>query len=120
MTLSARATPPHPYQRAGYGSGKLPPGREQQGNRHNRDGALTGGIAFEALNQAGHLRKNLIVVLNDNEMSISENVGAFSSLFKEADRRLLQGSQKEMQGLLKGIPAIGNNILHFAKKPKPR
>jgi 1-deoxy-D-xylulose-5-phosphate synthase len=81
------------------------------------DGSLTGGIAFEALNQAGHLRKNLIVVLNDNEMSISENVGAFSSFIS----RKLTGSyfrdlKKEMQGLLKSIPAIGNNILHFAKK----
>ena len=43
------------------------------------DGSLTGGMAFEALNQAGHLKKNLIVILNDNEMSISKNVGAFSA-----------------------------------------
>lgn len=41
------------------------------------DGALTGGMAFEALNHAGHLRKNLIVVFNDNEMSISPTVGGF-------------------------------------------
>jgi len=40
------------------------------------DGALTGGMAFEAINHAGHLHKNMIVVLNDNEMSISQNVGA--------------------------------------------
>jgi len=81
------------------------------------DGALTGGIAFEALNQAGHLRKDFIVVLNDNDMSISENVGAFSAFIS----RKLTGSyfrdlKKEMQGLLKSIPAIGNNILHFAKR----
>ena len=43
------------------------------------DGALTGGMAFEALNHAGQLKKNLIVVLNDNEMSIDKNVGALSS-----------------------------------------
>jgi 1-deoxy-D-xylulose-5-phosphate synthase len=42
------------------------------------DGALTGGMALEGLNQAGHLKKDLIVVLNDNKMSISENVGALS------------------------------------------
>jgi 1-deoxy-D-xylulose-5-phosphate synthase len=42
------------------------------------DGGLTAGVAFEGLNQAGHLKKDLIVVLNDNEMSISENVGALS------------------------------------------
>ncbi|MDD2320371.1 MAG: 1-deoxy-D-xylulose-5-phosphate synthase [Geobacteraceae bacterium] len=81
------------------------------------DGSLTGGLAFEGLNQAGHLRKNLIVILNDNDMSISKNVGAFSSFIS----RKLTGSyfrdlKKEMQSLLKGIPAIGTNILHFAKK----
>lgn len=43
------------------------------------DGAMTGGMAFEALSHAGHLKKNLLVVLNDNEMSISKNVGALSS-----------------------------------------
>jgi 1-deoxy-D-xylulose-5-phosphate synthase len=81
------------------------------------DGSLTGGMAFEGLNQAGHLRKNLIVILNDNDMSISKNVGAFSAFIS----RKLTGSyfrelKKEMQSLLKGIPAIGSNILHFAKK----
>jgi 1-deoxy-D-xylulose-5-phosphate synthase len=81
------------------------------------DGALTGGIAFEALNQAGHLRKNLIVVLNDNEMSISENVGAFSSFIsRKLTGAYFRDLKKEMQGLIKSIPAIGNNILHFAKK----
>ena len=42
------------------------------------DGALTGGVAFEGLNQAGYLGRDLLVVLNDNEMSISPNVGALS------------------------------------------
>jgi 1-deoxy-D-xylulose-5-phosphate synthase len=45
------------------------------------DGALTGGIAFEGLNQAGYLARDLLVVLNDNEMSISPNVGALSEWF---------------------------------------
>ncbi|MCM2356787.1 MAG: 1-deoxy-D-xylulose-5-phosphate synthase [Geobacteraceae bacterium] len=81
------------------------------------DGSMTAGMAFEALNQAGHLRKNLIVILNDNEMSISRNVGAFSSFVS----RKLSGSyyrdlKKEMQGLLASIPAIGGNILKFARK----
>ncbi len=81
------------------------------------DGSLTGGMAFEALNQAGHLKKNLIVVLNDNEMSISKNVGALSSFIS----RKMTGSyyrslKKEMEGLLASIPAIGGNILHFAKR----
>jgi 1-deoxy-D-xylulose-5-phosphate synthase len=81
------------------------------------DGSLTGGIAFEALNQAGHLHKNLIVILNDNEMSISKNVGAFGAF---VSRKLTGGYyrelKKEMQGLLGHIPAIGSNILKFARK----
>ena len=81
------------------------------------DGSLTGGIAFEALNQAGHLHKNLIVILNDNEMSISKNVGAFGAF---VSRKLTGGYyrelKKEMQGLLTHIPAIGSNILKFARK----
>lgn len=81
------------------------------------DGALTGGLSFEALNQAGHLHKKLIVVLNDNEMSISENVGAFSAFIsRKITGRYFRELKKEMQGLLKSIPAIGNNILHFAKR----
>lgn len=56
-------------------------GMEQNNKKHKAiavigDGALTGGMAFEALNHAGHMQKNLIVILNDNEMSISPNVGA--------------------------------------------
>jgi len=81
------------------------------------DGSLTGGMAFEALNQAGHLRKNLIVVLNDNEMSISKNVGALSSFIsRKMTGNYYRGLKKEMEGVIAGIPAIGGNILHFAKK----
>ncbi len=81
------------------------------------DGSLTGGIAFEALNQAGHLKKNLIVILNDNEMSISKNVGAFSSFIsRKMTGRYFRDLKKEMQGLLKSIPAIGSDILHFARR----
>ncbi|GFO65461.1 1-deoxy-D-xylulose-5-phosphate synthase [Geomonas paludis] len=81
------------------------------------DGSLTGGMALEALNQAGHLKKNMIVVLNDNEMSISKNVGALSSFIsRKMTGSYYRGLKKEMEGLLAGIPAIGGNILHFAKK----
>lgn len=81
------------------------------------DGSLTGGMAFEALNQAGHLKKNLIVILNDNEMSISKNVGAFSAFIsRKMTGRYFRDLKKEMQGLLKNIPAIGTDILHFAKR----
>ncbi len=81
------------------------------------DGSLTGGMAFEALNQAGHLKKNLIVILNDNEMSISQNVGAFSAFIsRKMTGRYFRDLKKEMQGLLKHIPAIGTDILHFARR----
>ncbi len=81
------------------------------------DGSLTGGMAFEALNQAGHLKKNLIVILNDNEMSISKNVGAFSAFIsRKMTGRYYRDLKKEMQGLLKHIPAFGTDILHFARR----
>ena len=81
------------------------------------DGSLTGGMAFEALNQAGHLRKNMIVVLNDNEMSISKNVGALSSFIsRKMTGGYYRSLKKEMEGVLASIPAIGGNILNFAKK----
>ncbi|UFS71359.1 1-deoxy-D-xylulose-5-phosphate synthase [Geomonas sp. RF6] len=81
------------------------------------DGSLTGGMAFEALNQAGHLKKNLVVVLNDNEMSISKNVGALSSFIsRKMTGGYFRSLKKEIQSLLTNIPAIGGNILHFAKK----
>jgi 1-deoxy-D-xylulose-5-phosphate synthase len=81
------------------------------------DGSLTGGLAFEGLNQAGHLGKNLIVILNDNDMSISKNVGAFASFIsRKLTGKYFRDLKREMQTLLKGIPAIGTNILHFAKK----
>ncbi|GFE59291.1 1-deoxy-D-xylulose-5-phosphate synthase [Geobacter sp. AOG1] len=97
-------------------------GRDLQGGDNKviaviGDGSMTGGMAFEALNQAGHLKKNLIVILNDNEMSISKNVGAFSSfLSKKLTGNYYRDLKKEMKELLEGIPAIGGNILHFARK----
>lgn len=81
------------------------------------DGSLTGGMAFEALNQAGHLRKNLIVIVNDNEMSISENVGAFSTFIsRKMTSSYYRELRKEVASLLSSIPAFGRNILHFARR----
>jgi len=81
------------------------------------DGSLTGGMAFEALNQAGHLKKNLIVILNDNEMSISKNVGAFSAFIsRKMTGQHFRDLKKEVQGLIKHIPAIGKDVLHFARR----
>ena len=81
------------------------------------DGSLTGGMAFEALNQAGHLKKDLIVILNDNEMSISKNVGAFSTFIsRKITGKYFRDLKKEMQGLLKHLSSVGSDILHFAKR----
>ena len=81
------------------------------------DGSTTGGMAFEALNQAGHTGKNLIVVLNDNAMSISPNVGSFSSFLsrKMTGRRFVY-FRKEFENFLQSIPGVGENILNLVRK----
>lgn len=81
------------------------------------DGALTGGLAFEGLNQAGHRKKDMIVILNDNEMSISPNVGAMSAYL----HRVLTGSfmakvRKETKAILEGIPKIGESVAKIAHR----
>ncbi|MDA8165776.1 MAG: 1-deoxy-D-xylulose-5-phosphate synthase, partial [Desulfobacteraceae bacterium] len=81
------------------------------------DGSMTGGMAFEALNQAGHLGKNLIVILNDNEMSISPNVGALSSfLSRKLTGRTMVRVKREMESFLKSFANVGENILTVLKK----
>ena len=81
------------------------------------DGSMTGGMAFEALNQAGHLDKNLIVILNDNEMSISPNVGALSSfLSRKMTSKQVVKARSELKHLLKSFSNIGENILQVLKK----
>ncbi len=81
------------------------------------DGALTSGLAFEGLNQAGHLKKDLIVVLNDNEMSISQNVGALSNyLSRVLTGVFYQRFRKETKALLEGIPGIGGSVAKIAQR----
>jgi len=78
------------------------------------DGALTGGMAFEALNHAGQLKKNLLVILNDNEMSIDKNVGALSEyLSKIRLKPQYHRAKKEFEDFVKNIPFrdIGEKIL---------
>lgn len=81
------------------------------------DGSLTGGMAFEGLNQTGHTEKDLIVILNDNAMSIAPNVGALSSFVsrKLTGRRVVQ-FRKEIVDRLKSIPGVGDNILNLVRK----
>jgi len=81
------------------------------------DGSLTTGMAFEALNQAGHLDKNLIVILNDNEMSISPNVGALSSfLNRKMTGKTVSQIRNHIAARLREMPGLGDNILAFLKK----
>jgi len=81
------------------------------------DGSLTAGIAFEALNQAGHLKKNMIVILNDNDMSISPNVGALSSFFsRKLTSDFFVRMKRETENLLDSIPKIGKDLRRLAKK----
>lgn len=83
------------------------------------DGAMTGGMAFEALNHAGHLGTKIIVVLNDNEMSISENVGALAGYLSRmrTDPKYYK-HKEEMELLLKKIPAIGSTVVKAVERIK--
>jgi len=71
------------------------------------DGSLTGGMAFEALNQAGHLKSDLIVILNDNEMSISKNIGAMSSyLNRIMTGEFMSNIREEIKKKTKNMPTV--------------
>ncbi len=81
------------------------------------DGSLTAGMAFEALNHAGHLKKNLIVILNDNEMSISPNVGALSSfLSRKMSSDLFVRFKKETENILNHVPGFGKDLVNLARR----
>lgn len=83
------------------------------------DGALTGGMAFEALNHAGHQGCDLTVILNDNEMSISRNVGALSGyLNRLRTDPSYSRTKEEIEARLHRIPAIGPNIARAAGRMK--
>ena len=81
------------------------------------DGSMTAGLAFEGLNQAGHIDQDLIVILNDNEMSISRNVGALSSyLNRLMTGELVNRFRNDMKDFLETLPGIGKSVLRFAKQ----
>ena len=83
------------------------------------DGALTGGMALEALNDAGNSNTNLIVVLNDNEMSIARNVGGISEfLTRVRTRKLYNKSNRYIKRAVSRIPKLGNKIIKFVRKVK--
>ena len=83
------------------------------------DGALTGGMALEALNHIGHEKKDMIVILNDNEMSIAPNVGALHNVL---GRLRTAGKynwvKDELEYLLKKVPAVGGKLASTAERLK--
>ncbi|MCJ8006783.1 1-deoxy-D-xylulose-5-phosphate synthase [Lederbergia wuyishanensis] len=83
------------------------------------DGALTGGMALEALNHIGDSQKNITVILNDNEMSIAPNVGALHNvLSKLRTAGKYKWAKDELEYLLKKIPAVGGKLAATAEKVK--
>ncbi len=96
--------------------------RDALGARHKvvaviGDGSMTSGEAFEALNHVGHLKQDLVVVLNDNEMSISANVGALSSYLN----RVLTGHvptvmRNEFVKFIRSLPGVGEQAAKAAKR----
>jgi 1-deoxy-D-xylulose-5-phosphate synthase len=83
------------------------------------DGALTGGMALEALNHIGHEKKDIIVILNDNEMSIAPNVGALHNVLGQLRTAGKYNWVKdELEYLLKKIPAVGGKLANTAERLK--
>ena len=81
------------------------------------DGSMTGGMAFEGLNQAGYLERDLVVVLNDNEMSIAPNVGALSAfLSRKKTSKLAVRLRREVRNFLNSVPGIGRDILQLVRR----
>lgn len=83
------------------------------------DGALTGGMAYEALNHAGHIKADLLVILNDNKMSISSNVGGMSSyLGRIRSDPKYSRLKKDFEQFVSRVPLVGNKMVSSAEKIK--
>lgn len=98
--------------------------RDLRGDKENiiaviGDGALTGGMALEALNHAGSSKTNLIVILNDNEMSISKNVGGISLFLSKArTRKFYTRSNVYIKKAIQKLPRISNKIIKLIRRIK--
>ena len=96
--------------------------REQKGQSHKvvcivGDGALTSGLTLEGLQQAGDLQKDLVVILNDNQMSISKNVGAISAyLNRTITGEFYSKLKEETSQILESIPQIGEPVRKMASR----
>lgn len=83
------------------------------------DGALTGGMAFEALNDAGYNKTNMTVILNDNQMSISRNVGSLAAyLSKMRTDPVYSKFKKDLDFILKKIPVVGADVARALERIK--
>lgn len=83
------------------------------------DGALTGGMAWEALNNASRLKRNFIIVLNDNNMSIAENVGGFSEYLNQVrTRERYQNLKAGVENTLSRLPGRGEQLIRGIRKTK--
>lgn len=83
------------------------------------DGSMTGGMAYEALNNIARLDSNLIIVLNDNKMSISENVGGFSKYLNDLRMRQSYINFKDdVEKVLRKIPRIGDSVAESVRRSK--
>ncbi|MFH1097629.1 MAG: 1-deoxy-D-xylulose-5-phosphate synthase [Candidatus Desantisbacteria bacterium] len=81
------------------------------------DGSISGGLAFEALNHAGYLGKDILIILNSNEMSISPTVGALAKyLNKILTAPIYNRFRKDVQELLTKVPRIGNTVADLAQR----
>ncbi len=81
------------------------------------DGALSGGLAFEGLNQAGHLKRKLFIVLNDNDLSISTNVGAISGYLNQIIKGQRYNTLKDLaKNVMDRIPLVGGKIHGLASE----
>ena len=81
------------------------------------DGSFTAGMAFEGLNHTGHLKPDMIVILNDNEMSISNNVGGMSKhLSQIMTGQVMTKIKKEVDQILLSIPGIGKEVSDYAHR----
>ena len=98
--------------------------RDLKGEKHSvlaviGDGALTGGMALEALNDAGYSQSKLTVILNDNEMSISKNIGGLNMLLsKLRTKKMYTKSNVSIKKMLNKIPVIGKPLVKIIRRAK--
>jgi 1-deoxy-D-xylulose-5-phosphate synthase len=101
----------------GFAAGRDLAGRKNKVLAVIGDGSMTGGMAYEAMNHAGHMNRDMIVILNDNEMSISENVGALSNfLTRTGSSEFVYRFKKNVESFLSRLDTVGKDLLHVAKK----